>query len=228
MSETQTIAANLKNVRSRMRAALERGSRPADACRLLAVTKLRSAAEIEALGAAGQAEFGENRVQEATKKIPEVTASARWHLIGHLQRNKVKKALELFSVIHSVDSTRLLKELGSRAEAAGVTPEIFIEVNAGEAQKHGADANEVAELCRAARDMGALRLVGLMTMAPIADDPEEVRPVFRALRELRDRLNDDGAYTSPLTELSMGMTQDFEIAIEEGATWVRVGSALFA
>ena len=148
--------------------------------------------------------------------------------IPDTEYGKAKKALALLDTIHSVDSLRLLSTLGSLAESAGKTPEILLEVNvSGETQKHGLAPNEVAEIGRAASDLPSLKVTGLMTMAPIADDPEDVRGVFRELRELRDSLNDSGTYTAPLTELSMGMTQDFEVAAEEGATWVRVGSALF-
>lgn len=222
------IERNLRDVEARVQAALARAGRPADSCRLVAVTKVRSAADVMRLAAAGQREFGENRIQEAAKKISEVGAPGRWHLIGHLQRNKVKKALSLFDVIHSVDSVRLLEEIGRSAEALSKPMEILLEVNSGEEQKQGLDPADVPSVCRAAREFTSLRLTGLMTMAPIARDPEEVRPVFRRLRELRDGLNEAGVYAAPLTELSMGMTQDYEIAAEEGATWVRVGSALFA
>ncbi len=224
----ESVSANLARVRSRLAEALARAGRPADSCRLLAVTKTRTVAEIEALASAGQRDFGENRVQEAAEKIPQVKAGARWHLVGHLQRNKAKKALSLFEVIHSVDSIRLFEALGKTAEAGGASVEVFLEVNvSGEESKYGFRPEEVGEACRRALDLEALNLRGLMTMAPFVDDPEAVRPVFRELRELRDRLNDSGACPEPLTELSMGMTQDFEVAAEEGATWVRVGTALF-
>lgn len=227
--DAELIRANIERVMARVDAALARVGRPAGSCRLLAVVKNRSVAEVEALAAAGQREFGENRVREAASKIPVARApGARWHLVGHLQRNKAKKALELFEVIHSVDSPRLLEELGRRAEAAGRTPEIFLEVNvSGEETKFGLRPDEVEEVCGRAREVPALRLRGLMTMAPFVEDAETVRPVFRALRELRERVNDSGAPPEPLTELSMGMTQDYEVAVEEGATWVRVGTALF-
>jgi uncharacterized pyridoxal phosphate-containing UPF0001 family protein len=248
-----TIRQNLERVRSRLVAALGRARRGPGSCRLLAVTKLRPPGAIEALAAAGQYDFGENRVQEAAQKIPEVKAEARWHLVGHLQRNKVRKALDLFEVVHSVDSLRLLDALGGRAAEAGLPAapsdsaapacaccrthadrqagkrlDIFLEVNvSGEERKFGFRPDEVDEACRRAADLPALRLVGLMTMASFVDDAETVRPVFRGLRELRDRLNDAAAYREPLAGLSMGMTQDFEVAAEEGATWVRVGTALF-
>jgi hypothetical protein len=223
-----TIRRNLERVRSRLAEALGRARREPGACRLLAVTKLRPPGEIEAIAAAGQHDFGENRVQEAARKIPEVKAEARWHLVGHLQRNKVRKALDLFEVVHSVDSLRLLDALGGRAAEAGKQIDVFVEVNvSGEGRKFGFRPEEVAEACRRAADFPAFRHVGLMTMAPFVDDAETVRPVFRRLRELRDELNEAAAYREPLAGLSMGMTQDFEVAAEEGATWVRVGTALF-
>ena len=224
----EIIKANLDRVRSRLGEALSRAGRAPDSCRLLAVTKNRNPEEIEALVSLGQRELGENRVQEAAAKIPQIGAGARWHLVGHLQRNKVKKALSLFEVVHSVDSIRLLEALGKAADAASREIEIFLEVNvSGEESKYGFRPDDVGEACRRAREYPALKLRGLMTMAPFVDDPETVRPVFRGLRRLRDRLDDSGACAEPLTELSMGMTQDFEVAAEEGATWVRVGTALF-
>lgn len=226
--DTERIHSNLENVRSRLAEALDRAGRAPDSCRLLAVTKNRTVDQVEALARAGQRELGENRVQEAASKIPAVKADARWHLVGHLQRNKVKKALSLFEVVHSVDSVRLLDALGRAAGAASREIEIFLEVNvSGEESKYGFRSDDVGEACRRAREYPALKLRGLMTMAPFVDDPETVRPVFRDLQRLRDRLNDSGACAEPLTELSMGMTQDFEVAAEEGATWVRVGTALF-
>lgn len=227
--DADKLKRRLEHVRARIEEALARAGRPSGSCRLLAVTKGRPAQEVEALLALGQLELGENRVQEAATKIPMVKGPARWHMIGHLQRNKAKKALELFEVIHSVDSLRLLEELGSVASRLGRSPEVMLEVNiSGEATKHGFAPEEVATACARANELPNLRLVGLMTMAPIVQDPEQARPIFRALRELRDRLNDAGATRCPLVELSMGMSQDYEVAIEEGATWVRVGSALFA
>ena len=224
----ETISANLARVRSRLADALSRAGRSAGSCRLLAVTKNRTVDQIEALGRAGQREFGENRVQEAAAKIPRVQADAHWHLVGHLQRNKARKALSLFDVVHSVDSTRLLDALGKSCDAMSKRVEILLEVNvSGEGSKYGFRPDQVEEACRRARELSGVELTGLMTMAPFVDDPETIRPVFRSLRELRDRLNDSGAYLEPLAELSMGMTQDFEVAAEEGATWVRVGTALF-
>jgi pyridoxal phosphate enzyme (YggS family) len=223
-----SIEANLNGVRARLAAALARAGRPPDSCRLLAVSKNRTPGEIDALAALGVGDFGENRVQEAARKIPEVASHVRWHMIGHLQRNKARKAVELFEVIHSMDSIRLLETIGAEADRAEKPLDVFFEVNvSGEEQKHGFRPDEVAGACGRVKEWPRLRLVGLMTMAPFVDDPETVRPVFRELRELRDRLNESGVTAEPLAELSMGMTQDYEVAAEEGATWVRVGTALF-
>ncbi|MHC4253388.1 MAG: YggS family pyridoxal phosphate-dependent enzyme [Planctomycetota bacterium] len=225
------IAANLNSVRVRIAAALERSGRAPDSCRLLAVTKNRSVEEAAALARAGQTDLGENRVQEADRKVPacrHLGVEADWHLIGHLQRNKVKKALALFKTIHSVDSVRLLEALAGAAAARDLRPDVFLEVNVSrETSKYGFAPPEVADACRLASGLESVRLVGLMTMAPFTDDPETVRPVFKGLRELRDDLNARSPYPEALAELSMGMSGDFEVAAEEGATWVRVGTALF-
>jgi len=226
------IAGNLGRVRERIAAAVARSGRPEGSCRLLAVTKTRSPQEIAALARAGQVHLGENRVQEAVSKIPEcgkLGVEAEWHLIGHLQRNKVKKALALFGTIHSVDSVRLLEAVAREAESRGVRFDTFLEVNvSGEESKHGLAPDEVEDICRRAGGLESIRLVGLMTMAPFTDDPETARPFFKGLCKLRDDLNEGAAYPEPLRELSMGMSGDFEVAAEEGATWVRVGTALFA
>ena len=230
-SSEGTTAARLRSVRERIAAALERAGRPPGSCRLLAVTKNRSPEEIAELARAGQVHLGENRVQEADLKLPacrHLGVDAEWHLIGHLQRNKVKKALSLFEAIHSVDSARLLEAIARGADARSVRPDVFLEVNvSGEEAKYGFSPAQAEEACRCAAGFPTLRLVGLMTMAPFTDDPETVRPVFKGLRKLRDDLNARSAYSEALTELSMGMSGDFEVAAEEGATWVRVGTALF-
>jgi pyridoxal phosphate enzyme (YggS family) len=164
--------------------------------------------------------FGENRVQEATAKITslrEQGVDAEWHLIGNLQRNKAVAALDVFDVIHSVDSLRLAETLNERAIS---NPRVLIEVNvSGEATKHGVEPKEASALAQRLGAMRHIHLVGLMTVAPFTRDPEEARPFFRRLRELRDAIG--------LSDLSMGMTNDFEVAIEEGATFVRVGRAIF-
>ena len=216
------IEGRLADIRTRIDAALLRAGSPGRAVTVVAVTKGHDAGAVDACAAAGLLDIGENRVQEALAKAASVRARVRWHLIGHLQRNKVGRAVELFPVIHSVDSPRLLDALG----AAGRPLEIFLQCNvSGEESKYGADPARVPALLERARGHGNLRVVGLMTMAPFFDDPERARPTFRALRELRDRLEEVSGPGS-LPHLSMGMSGDFEVAVEEGATHVRIGTAL--
>ena len=214
------IAGNVAIVRARITAACERAGRDPAGVTLIAVTKTHSAEAVAAAYAAGVRDFGENRVQEAVQKIPgarNLGVDATWHLIGNLQRNKAAAATARFDVIHSVDSERLALAISERAERL---VRVFIEVNvAGEAAKHGVAPGDAAVLAERVGTMPHLDLVGLMTVAPVTVSPEEARPVFRRLRELRDAIG--------LPELSMGMTGDFEVAIEEGATVVRVGRAIF-
>jgi hypothetical protein len=196
------------------------------------VTKSVGLAEITAALAAGLTDLGESRVQEAREKSAALQSPSgvrpRWELVGHLQRNKVRAALDLFALLHAVDSLRLVAALAQEAERGARSVELLLEVNvSGEATKYGLRAEEVAEVLAAATRAPGLRVRGLMTMAPLVANPEEARGVFRALRELKDELNRRGAYPEPLTELSMGMTNDFEVAVEEGATVVRLGTALF-
>lgn len=198
---------------------------------MVGVTKGFDAELAAAAARAGVVELGENRVQEAREKIPCVRelvgeGAVTWHLVGHLQRNKARWAVQLFTWVHSVDSPELAHELSRRATSAGRTVEVLVEVNvAGEATKYGTTPERAAELVELAAVLPGLRVRGLMTVAPQAPDPEEVRWVFRALRELRDRIR--VGHGLELPELSMGMTDDFEVAVEEGATLVRLGRALF-
>ncbi len=220
MSANTAIAANIAGVRRRIREAAERGGHNPDAVNLVAVSKTWPAEAVVAACAAGQTEFGENRVQEASEKVPVVASAgmeARWHLIGHLQTNKVRNALDLFAIIQSVDSLHLARALSNRAPAGFP---VLIEVNvAGEASKGGFGMLEAEDAVEAIRSLPNLEVRGLMTVAPFAVEPEEVRPVFRRLAELAERLR--------LNELSMGMSNDFEVAVQEGATIVRVGTAIF-
>ena len=218
------IAGNLQAVRDRMAAACARAGRdPADV-RLVAVSKTFPPEAVDEAIRAGADLFGENRVQEAAGKIP-LCSSAEWHLIGHLQGNKVRHALPLFTMIHSVDSVKLLEEIAKASDESGYRPGILLEVNVGgEASKFGFRSDDVAGALKAASSLG-VTVSGLMTVPPFRPDPEAVRPCFRALRDLRDRLRDETGFALP--HLSMGMSHDFEIAIEEGATFVRVGSAIF-
>jgi len=233
----QRLLANLRDVQDRIAAAAARSGRPATAVRLVAVTKTVSPATIRLLVEAGQRDLGENRPQQLRDRAATLggpsTGSGQgldvaWHMIGHLQRNKVKYVVPAAAMIHSVDSLALAGEIGKRAQAAAARAVCLLEVNvSGEASKGGASPAEAPALASAAAALAGIDLAGLMTMAPIAEDPETVRPVFAALRELRDRINREAPLPRPLTELSMGMTQDYEVAIEEGATIVRVGTALF-
>jgi pyridoxal phosphate enzyme (YggS family) len=219
------LATNVAHVRARIAAAVDRGGRRPEEVALVAVSKTVDAARIREAVAVGLRVFGENRVQEAREKIPAVPG-ASWHLIGSLQRNKAKEAVRLFQMIESVDSEDLADELSRRAVQQERTLDVLIQVNvAREPQKHGAAPEETASLMRRVADLPGLRLRGLMTIAPLVANPDEARPVFRALRELRDRIERETSIS--LAELSMGMSDDFEVAIEEGATMVRVGRAIF-
>jgi pyridoxal phosphate enzyme (YggS family) len=224
------IADQLENVRRRIAAAAHRSNRsPADV-RLIAVSKTHPAAMVIEAVRAGQLDFGENRVQEGLAKIDETLSSGtlEWHLIGHLQTNKAKKAAAAFHWIHSVDSLDLLQKLDAAASEANAKPKILIQVDlAHEATKSGADLSDVPALIAAARSAHALQLAGLMIVPPIAENAEDARPWFQKLRGVRDALVAAGTPAASLKELSMGMSHDFEVAIEEGATMVRVGSAIF-
>jgi len=221
----ETIRDRLERVRARMAAAALRSGRPADAVRLVAVSKTMPAEAVREAVAAGVRILGENRVQEAREKIAACPGLAAWHLIGHLQSNKAKLAVGLFDLIQSLDSLHLAEELDRQGRALGKRVRCLVQVNVGEeAQKSGADEAEMRPLLTRAASLPHLAVEGLMAIPPFLSDPEAVRPFFRRLRLLRDRLTTEGF---PLAELSMGMTHDFEVAIEEGATMVRVGTAIF-
>jgi pyridoxal phosphate enzyme (YggS family) len=225
----QDIAARLTEVRRRLQESASRAGRAPDAVRLLAVSKTFSLEHIRAAVDAGQRDFGENRVQEALQKIAgSADLPIRWHLIGTLQSNKVRKAVTRFSRIHSVDSLPLLEAIDAAAAEAGANPELLVQVDlAGEATKHGVGPEDARAIVAAASRCRAARIVGLMTIPPYFDDPERARPYFATLRELRDRLVKEGLDPHTLRELSMGMSHDFEIAVQEGATMVRLGTAIF-
>ena len=211
----------------RIARAEERAGRAPGSVRLIAVSKGVPPTAVRDAMAAGLTEFGENRVQEAESKIPLVGPPARWHLIGHLQSNKAKRAVSLFEEIHSIDSVRLAEEVGRRGLAAGRVVPCYAEVNtSGDASKHGVEPGDALDLLRRLTETAGLRAAGLMTIGPLAGGADGARASFRTLRQLRDeavraRLVPEGA------GLSMGMSGDFEIAVEEGATVVRVGSAIF-
>jgi pyridoxal phosphate enzyme (YggS family) len=224
------IADNLAHVRSRIDAAARRAGRNPAEITLVAVSKTFDADHVRAAWVAGQRDFGENKVQEAERKIAATTAlaGARWHLIGHLQSNKARKAAGPFAMIHSVDSVDLLKRLDGAAAEVGAEPEILLQADlAGEATKHGSREQQIAALARAALESRAVKLAGLMLLPPWNENQEVTRPWFVQLRRLRDRLAADGIPLESLKHLSMGMSHDFEAAVEEGATLVRVGTAIF-
>ena len=214
------IAANIKEVHRRIERACERSRRSPEEITLVTVTKGFESQAIRAAFDCGIRNFGENRVQEAEGKIGQLSdlkPDVTWHMVGHLQSNKTKAAVELFDIIHSVDSVRLAEILSRRAER---TLPVLLEVNvSGEATKGGFSVAGIVAAVNEIRQLPNLKTMGLMTVAPFVADPEEIRPVFRKLRELRDSLG--------LKHLSMGMTDDFEVAIEEGATMIRIGRAIF-
>jgi PLP dependent protein len=223
------IRSRLDETRARIDRAASVAGRQAREIRLVAVSKTFGLDHIRAAVAAGQQDFGENRVQEALQKIEGSTdLLIRWHLIGTLQSNKARKAADAFNWIHSVDSLDLLQRLDSAASQAGRRPKLLVQVDlTGEATKHGAPPSIVPALFEAARTCRAAQVVGLMLLPPWSDDPDGSRPYFGQLRELRERLLAQGVPAEMLQELSMGMSHDFEAAVLEGATMVRVGTAIF-
>ena len=221
-----SLADNLEKVQQRIRAACDRADREPNSVTLLAVTKAQPPEMVRAAAELGLPLFGENKVQEAKAKIPLCSGRLRWHFIGHLQSNKCRDAVELFAMIQSMDSLPLAREINKRAEAAAKTMPVLLEVNAaGEVSKFGyAPEQLLAEL----KDLNALprlEIQGLMTVPPWSPEPEKSRPHFHRLRELKEHA--EAVLGAPLPHLSMGMSDDFEVAIEEGATMVRVGTALF-
>jgi pyridoxal phosphate enzyme (YggS family) len=225
----QIIKENIAQVKARIAAAAERCGRTPESIRLVAVAKTHPAEAVQAAVAAGATIIGENYIQEARTKFDAlVHLPVEWHFIGHLQGNKAKYAVRLFQLIHTVDSMRLATELDHQAGKAGKVQQILIQVNiSGEATKSGVSEQEVAPLAGELGRLTHLKVKGLMTMPPYFDAPERARPYFAALRRLRDRIRSQALPNIDMDELSMGMTGDFEAAIEEGATLVRVGTAIF-
>jgi len=220
------VAENLEVVNRRLTAAAQRAGRDPGEVRLVAVSKKVEVQRLRQAVAAGHRRFGENYVQEAKGKIAALEPGLSWHLVGSLQTNKAREAAALFDLIHGVDRLRLAQALDQAAARLDKVQEVLIQVNlTGEATKSGVPPAEAAELVREAARLPHLRVVGLMTMPPWFADPEAARPYFQALRELRDRLR--RLPDLPLPELSMGMSGDYEVAVEEGATLVRVGTAIF-
>jgi pyridoxal phosphate enzyme (YggS family) len=231
-----SIADRLTEIRGRIASAARSAGRDAASVRLVAVSKTFPIESVAEAVAAGQRDFGENRVQEALRKIEQglqtiersADQSIRWHLLGHLQTNKARKAAPAFAVIQSVDSVELIHKLDQAAADTHHAPELLIQVDlAGEATKFGATPAEVPRLFEAAAACRAASVVGLMTLPPAPEKPEDSRRWFRQLRDLRDTWQASGVPASMLRELSMGMSGDYEVAVEEGATMVRVGTAIF-
>lgn len=221
------LAARLHAIRERLRLACERAGRRFDSVDLLAVSKTFPVDAIREAMEAGQLLFGENKVQEVLAKAPELPSKARWHLIGHLQSNKVRKILPVVDVVHSLDSIDLARDMQRIAGELGLFPKVYLEVNlAAESTKHGFRPAELREGgLEALYELDRLHIHGLMCIPPFDPVPENTRPYFATLRLLRDELEKQAG--APLPKLSMGMSHDFEVAVEEGATIVRVGSAIF-
>ena len=221
-----SLAENLDSIQQRIRAACDRAGRDAASVTLLGVTKGQPPEAVTEAGRLGLAFFGENKIQEAKAKIPLCAGRLRWHFIGHLQTNKCRDAVELFEMIESVDSLHVAQEISKRAEQASKTMPILLEVNlAGESSKFGYSPEKLLAELSQINALPRLEIHGFMTVPPYTTNAENVRPVFRRMRELKERA--EQALGAPLPHLSMGMSGDFEVAIEEGATIVRVGTALF-
>ena len=220
------IPDNLATVRQTISRAERAAGRPEGSVQLIAVTKTHPVDVIQKAIDAGQLMFGENRVQEARAKIPELSSRIQWHLIGHLQSNKIRPALPLFQLIHGVDSVELLADIDRIAAELGLFPRILLQTNlAGEASKFGFSPAKLLEQVETIAGFKRANIEGLMTIPPLASSPEHSRPYYLALRELRDRLARESGFALP--ELSMGMSGDYQVAIAEGATMVRVGTAIF-
>lgn len=220
------IRANVARIRDEIAAAAESSGRTAEAITLVAVSKTVEPIRIQAAIEAGIRQLGENRVQEAQEKVPLIHGPVTWHMVGHLQRNKAGQAVELFDMIQSVDSKRLAEALSRRALQADRIVDVLVEVNVGgEASKIGISPEETESLIEDIKDLPGISVRGLMTIPPYDPNPEKVRPYFRRMHELFQHLKDKTP--TPMVHLSMGMSSDFAVAIEEGATMVRVGTAIF-
>jgi pyridoxal phosphate enzyme (YggS family) len=221
-----SVTENLARVREQIAQVATKVGRSIDDIELLAISKTHPAEKVREAYEAGQTLFGESRVQEARVKIPELPSAIRWHFVGHLQKNKIRHALPLFELIHSVDSLALAQEMNRIAEDDGMHPRVLLEVNvAGEGSKFGFAPEKLREEMESLLALPRLSILGLMTMPPLAEEAEASRKYFVQLRELRDRLQPE--FHVDLGQLSMGMTNDFPVAVEEGATLLRVGTAIF-
>ena len=224
----QTIKNNLEIINEKIKKAALRASRNPEKIKLVAVTKTATIEQIIEAISAGVKIIGENKVQEAKEKYQILSADIEWHLVGHLQTNKVKYAIEIFDLIHSVDSIKLAKEIDRRSQQFGMITNVLVEVNvSGEETKYGIKPEEVEPFLKEISEFSRIKVRGLMTIAPIAEDQEEVRPYFRKLRELSEEIKSQHIKNVKMDYLSMGMTEDFEVAIEEGANIVRIGRGIF-
>ena len=225
-TDVDAVTANLERVRAEIARAIDRSGRSLADVELIAVSKKQDAEKVRAAFDAGQPFFGESKVQEARAKIPLLPSAVRWHFIGHLQKNKIRHALPLFEMFHSVDSLALAEDMQRIADEEGVRPRVLLEVNvAGEGSKFGFAPAKLREEMEPLLQLGRLEIDGLMTIPPFAPEAEQSRRYFVQLRELRDELEQQFALKLP--QLSMGMSNDYAVAIEEGATFVRVGTAIF-
>ncbi|GAB6990597.1 YggS family pyridoxal phosphate-dependent enzyme [Paenibacillus pini] len=222
-----TLEERIKEVKHRVEAACQRSKRAPDNVNVIAVTKYVSTQMTAQVLKQGLEHVGENRWQNAEEKWNALGQQGIWHFIGHLQTNKVKDVVSKFEYIHSLDRLSLAKELEKAGAAHNLEIKTFVQVNiSGEDTKYGLTPEQTAPFLKQIRDFSHIRVVGLMTMAPFEAEAEDTRPVFRALRELMENLNQQAVTNEPMTELSMGMSNDFEVAVEEGATWIRLGSVL--
>jgi len=221
-----SIAENLERVRAQIAQAAAKAGRAVEDIELVAISKTHDAGKVRKAIEAGHTLFGESRVQEARVKIPELPSNLRWHFVGHLQKNKIRHALPLFELIHSIDSLALAQDVNRVAEEHGLHPRVLLEVNvAGEGSKFGFVPDKLRAEMESLLAFPRLSILGLMTIPPLAEEAEASRKYFVQLREVRDRLQTE--FHVDLAQMSMGMTQDFAVAVEEGATLVRVGTAIF-
>ena len=224
----ETIKNNLEIINEKIKKAALKANRNPQEIKLVAVTKTATIEQIKEAISAGVKIIGENKVQEAKEKYQILSADIEWHLVGHLQTNKVKYAIEIFDLIHSVDSIKLAKEIDRRSQQFGMITNVLVEVNiSGEETKYGIKPEEVEPFIKEISEFSRIKIRGLMTIAPIAEDKEEVRPYFRKLRELSKEIKSKNIKNVKMDYLSMGMTEDFEVAIEEGANMIRVGRGIF-
>lgn len=224
----QLVTDNLKQIEERIQQACNRAGRPREDVTLICVTKTKPVEMLQEAYDNGQREFGENKVQEICRKVPELPQDIHWHMIGHLQRNKVKMLMDKVVMVHSVDSAELAATISKDAVKAGIVMPVLIEVNAaGEESKFGVAPDQTEALIREISVLPGIKVSGLMTIAPYTDDPETNRPYFRQLRELSVDIAEKSIDNVTMSVLSMGMTGDFEVAIEEGATHIRVGTGIF-